>query len=91
MFTQWEYGVKIHKETACIWLGIHRIHRQKGVFFDGHDREDVVTYRNDFLQKMEKRDRKSITCEGRVPDLEEGEKPYIRVMHDESTYYANSD
>ena len=97
MFAQWigtEYGVKIHDETARRWLnvlGFSRIHHQKGVCFSGHNREDVIAYRNDFLEWMEELDRKSITCEGTTPHLEVGEEPYIRVVHDESTYFANSD
>ena len=57
---------------------------------DGHDREDEIAYRNDFLERMEELDRKSNTCEGTIPHLEVGEKPYIRVVHDESTYFVNS-
>ena len=44
MFTEWvekEYGTKIHESTGCRWLqqlGFSRVHHQKGVYFDGHDR-----------------------------------------------------
>lgn len=66
------------------------MHHQKGVYFDGHDREDVVTYRKQFLEKMEELDK--ISCiEDKVPDVPSGEKPLIRVVHDECTYYANCD
>ena len=56
MFVDWvktEYDVIIHEETARRWLvelGFSRVHHQKGVYFDGHDRDDVVTYRNEFLK-----------------------------------------
>ena len=33
-------------------LGFARVHHQKGVYFDGHDREDVVCYRNEFLASL---------------------------------------
>ena len=51
MFAEWiaaEYNVNVHEETARRWLqklGFSRMHHQKGVYFDGHDQEDVVTYR----------------------------------------------
>ena len=40
---------------------------------------------------MEELDRKSLTCNGNTPELTEGEKPLIGVVHNEYTYYANSD
>ena len=72
-------------------LGFNRLHHQKGVYFDGHDREDVVQYRNDFLSKMNDLDEKSVACDGLPPQLGEGEKLLIRVVHDESTFYSNYD
>ena len=36
-------------------------------------------------------DKMSLTCFGNVPELAPGEKPLIRVTHDECTYYANCD
>ena len=54
MFSQWvneTYYIKISDETARSWLaklGFKRIHHQKGVYFDGHDRDDVVLYREVF-------------------------------------------
>ena len=94
-FTEWvtsTYKYNLHQETARRWLydlGFSRVHHQKGVYFDGHDRSDVVAYRNDFLDKMEKFDRKSITYDGTVPELEEGDRPLIRVVHAESMFHAN--
>ena len=58
MFAKWietEYNIKIHERTARKWLtklGFSQIHHQKGVYFDGYDRDDVVAYRNLFLTKM---------------------------------------
>ena len=37
---------------------------------------------------MEELDKKS---DGSIPQLDSGEKPLISVVHDECTYYANSD
>ena len=44
-------------ETARVWLhhlGFNMSDHQKGVFFDGHDREDVIAYRRDLLDQLEK-------------------------------------
>ena len=97
MFADWiesQYNTKVHNDTARRWLvqlGFTRVQHQKGVYFDGHDRDDVVLYRNKFLTTMEQLDKKSLTCDNTTPQLDEGEKPLIRVVHDESTYYANCD
>ena len=97
MFAEWintEYGTRLRDETARRWLvklGFCRVHHQKGVYFDGHERSDVVACRDAFLKKMEELDKKSLTVNGNTPELSPGEKPLIRVVHDECTYYANSD
>ena len=36
-------------------------------------------------------DIKSFTCIKNTPQLTAGERPLIRVIHDECTFYANSD
>lgn len=96
-FTEWvktTYDIEIHPETGRRWLhelGFSRVHHQKGVYFDGHDRQDVTAYRNSFLARMAEYDKRSITFDGIVPQLQEGERPLIRVVHDESTFNANCD
>ena len=40
---------------------------------------------------MDELDKKSLTVDNTTLQLDEGEKPLIRVVHDESTYYANAD
>ena len=97
MFTEWvqaEHATCISEATARRWLsklGFSHVHHQKGVYFDEHERNDVVDYRNEFLQTMNELDKISITCDGNTPELNNGEKPLICVVHDECTYYANSD
>ena len=57
-FADWihiEYKTRIHECTARRWLvevAFSRVHHHKGVYFDGHDQDDVVSYRNDFLTTM---------------------------------------
>ena len=97
MFADWihsTYDTRIHDATARRWLaelGFSRTHHQKGVYFDGHDRDDVVLYRNQFLQKLDELDKISLTYDGTTPHLNDGERALIRVVQDESTYYANCD
>ena len=70
---QSEYNTTIHESTARRWLdklGFSRVHHQKGVHFDGHDRDDVISYRNNFLAEW---DKKSLTCTGAIPELAAGE------------------
>ena len=57
------------------------------VYFDGHERTDVVACRDVFFFKQKWW---SCTVNGNTPELSAGEKPLIRVVHDECTYYANS-
>lgn len=88
------YNEKICTETARRWLhdlGFGQLHHQKGVYFDGHDKADVVEHRQQFLAQLADLDRKTITPDGPAPELTEDERPIIRVVHDESTYYANCD
>ncbi len=88
------YSVTVCDETARVWLhllGFSQQNHQKGVFFDGHDREDVVKYRTEFLNKLEEYDELTKTPNGPTPLTQPGTKPLIRIVHDESTFYANAD
>ena len=40
---------------------------------------------------MEDLDKIPLTCNDNTPELEAGQRPLIRVVHDECTFYANSD
>ena len=57
MFADWihrEYDTKIQDRTARRWLaklGFSQVQHQKGVYFDGHERADVVACRDAFLNK----------------------------------------
>ena len=68
---------------------------KKDIYFDGHEREDVVKYRQEWSKRMvtymEKMDFFSGENEESVlePVLEEGEKKIVLVTHDESTFYAH--
>lgn len=64
---------------------------QKGVFFDEHEREDVVEYRETFLS-VEFSDNGSILPKVYPDDCAVGgsnRRPIIMITHDESTFSAN--
>jgi hypothetical protein len=84
--------------TARRWLvklGWRRTLLRKGVYKDGHNRPDVVKYRQEtFLPAMAKYERQMVQFEGHdlkqvEPNLEPGERRIIAVMQDESSFYTN--
>ena len=46
---------------------------------------------SDLLKQFAKLDKTIITPSTPYPSLADGEKKYIRIYHDESTFYANAD
>ncbi|KAG2191293.1 hypothetical protein INT47_005117 [Mucor saturninus] len=68
---------------------------KKMIYFDGHEREDVVAYRDKWsrrmMEYMEKMDFYAGENEENIlePELEDGEKKLVFVTQDESTFYAN--
>ena len=84
--------------TARRWLyklGFRRKPLSKGVYMDGHERPDVVEYREKvFLPAMEKFERRMVQYHGPdlehcEPNLQPGEKRIIAQFHDESCFHAN--
>ena len=78
-------------DSKKVTVGFRQLQNQKGVYFDNHDRPDVVEHRKETLSKLAELDKKTISCDCPPPKLPDGERPIIRVVHDESTYYANCD
>jgi hypothetical protein len=70
---------------------------RKGVYMDGHERKDVVKYRNEvFLPAMAKFEARMVKFEGsdlkRVdPVLKDGGKLIIPLFHDECCFHANDE
>ena len=68
---------------------------KKMIYFDGHEREDVVAYRDIWSRRMmgymEKMDFYTGENEENIlePTLEDGDKKLVFVTQDESTFYAN--
>lgn len=91
-------GNRVRARTARRWLkkiGLVHGRYSKGVYFDGHEREDVVAYRNEVflpLWKLYERRMVIFNEDGtwEMPaTLQEGEKPLVFITHDESTFNAN--
>jgi len=86
--------------TARRWLcklGWRRLELKKGVYMDGHERPDVVEYRNAiFLPLMASLERRMVQWVSRGselervdPDLGPGKKQVIAVFQDESAFHVN--
>jgi hypothetical protein len=93
-------GTGLSSRTARRWLyklGWRRTELKKGVYMDGHERPDVVEYRNTvFLPLMASLERRMVqwVSQGsnlvRIdPDLVPGEKRVIAVFQDESSFHVN--
>jgi hypothetical protein len=93
-------GTGLSLRTARRWLyklGWRHTELKKGVYMDGHERPDVVEYRNNvFLPLMASLERRMVqwVSEGselvRIdPDLAPGEKRVIALFQDESSFHVN--
>jgi hypothetical protein len=86
-------------KTAAAWMQILNFKptkASKGWYCDGHERADIVQYRNDyFLPIMEKLENRMTWYEGAdmeneiKPVLLNNEKEVVLITHDESTFYSN--
>jgi hypothetical protein len=90
----------VSDRTARRWLiklGWRRTRLKKGVYMDGHERDDVVNYRNEtFLPLMAKHEKCMVKWsenedgqfERLEPQLLPGEKQIIPIFQDESSFHA---
>ena len=99
LFSQMRITASISEKTARVWLkklGLVSQSQKKGIYFDGHERSDVLEYRIIFLKKMEEFEQLMPIFEGdnmeqKDPVLPEEKKLHIFVTHDEYLFYANDD
>ncbi|KIJ28737.1 hypothetical protein M422DRAFT_189388 [Sphaerobolus stellatus SS14] len=71
--------------------------RKNGMYIDGHERQDVVEYRNGFLKRWKEYEKRMVIYDndGNVLSKPQGfpvpghRFQLILVTHDESTFYAN--
>ena len=70
---------------------------QRSIYFDGHERADVVQRRIGFLCEIAEYERNMCKYEGAdclqevSPTLANDERERVLVVHDESTFYSNED
>ncbi|KAI9568928.1 hypothetical protein HD554DRAFT_2204886 [Boletus coccyginus] len=91
-------GEQISESTTHRWLtklGYELKEVKKGIYVDGHEHEDVVTYRNKFLSDFGKNERyltmtmSDDDLEPIEPQLGSGKKVHVPVFHDECIFRAN--
>ena len=84
-------------KTSRIWLkkiGLVPQSRKKGIYFDGHEREDVLEYHAKFLEEMKTFEQFMSTFVGNEiiqinPKLSSNQQLHIFITHDECLFYAN--
>ena len=83
--------------TAERWLHIlgykYKGYR-KGIYYDGHEWEDVVTYQKEFLEVMKELEQRMARYEEEKMDaippvLRPEERELILITHDECIFYTN--
>ena len=91
----------ISNQTAWRWLkklDWRYWKKKNGMYIDGHEREDVVEYRNGFLKRWEEYEKRMVTYDndGNIDVTPTGfavpqhhRFRLILITHDESTFYAN--
>ena len=101
---QGKLGMKargIHVRTARRWL--HKLswryrQKKKGMYIDGHEREDVVEYRTGFVKRWREYEKHFVIYgnDGKIDSTPTGfpvpqgvRFRLILVTHDESTFYEN--
>lgn len=89
-------AIRYSSRTARRWLaklGFEYRSVRKGVYVDGHEREDVVAYRAEFLSRLQELKPRIVEWdeEGNEKDftVPEGQQKIVIVTHDESTFHAN--
>jgi hypothetical protein len=101
-FPDLEVPESVCLETARNWmhyLGYKPELKKKGFYVDGHEREDVVRHRQEYVPRMlgyqdRMRQFDEVTMEPLIPLhvpllLPDGQKELVWLYHDESTFYAN--
>ena len=90
----------LSERTARQWLvklGWRNTKLKKGIYMDGHERQDMKEYRNDtFLPLMAKYEKSmvkwtlvGVELKREDPVLEPGEKRIVPIFQDESLFHAN--
>ena len=83
--------------TAIRWLNILGYSFQQhyqGIYYDEHERDDIIQYRKKFLEEMFEHEKYMSKYEREMmnhiyPNLPEEEKERILVTHDKCIFYSN--
>lgn len=89
-----KWGVGISTSTASLWLhelGFSYQQFSKGVYFDGHERPDVLEDRKVYLETLLSYENRMMVYQSPATDPSSPIRPIIRVFHDESTFHSNAD
>ena len=91
--------LQISERTAVKWLndiGFHPQTHKKGIYIDGHERDDVVDYRKLFLRKLEIFESTHLpppSCSDELVAFPVGSltasRSLVLIYHDESSFHAN--
>ena len=94
-----QFPWRISVRTAIRWLhhlGFKPVSHRKGVYIDGHEREDVIKHREKYLGTMAAlRDshRPPPLCSDEPPrvrdERNDAKKEIVLIYHDESIYHSN--
>jgi len=91
----------IHHRTACRWLkklNWRYTRKKNGMYVDGHERKDVIQYRDEFIGRWKEYEKRFLKFDNDgnqinqlvgFPVAQIGRFRIILVTHDESTFYAN--
>ncbi|OAD71700.1 hypothetical protein PHYBLDRAFT_170360 [Phycomyces blakesleeanus NRRL 1555(-)] len=92
-------GIPGNTSTNTIWKYLHEwgyVFRKnsKDIYYDGHEREDVIAYRQKWAKRMMVYKKKMATFSENeetvvLPVLRSDEIEHVLVTPDESTFYAN--
>lgn len=92
-------GMTVSSKTCNVWLAVLgfslKTSKGRGVYVDGHERDDVVAYRQTFVKTISQLRSRMVDfdstdeCKLIEPTLNVDERKLILVAHDESLFYAN--
>jgi hypothetical protein len=89
-------SIKISRIWLKKKLGLKPQSKKKGIYFNKHEKEDVIEYKKVFLNKMLQYEKFMPIFEGenmkqQNPSLLPNEKMHILVIYDEYLFYSNDD
>ena len=87
----------VSQRTAVRWLhclGFQKVDSKRGIYIDGHERQDVVDYRKIYLKKhlvWASTHALPPPCIDEPPAQPSDKKKLVLIFHDESIFHSNDD